>query len=179
MSTFPNIHGRAPRVQKKKAWLLMAAVCYYPPATWRDQRETTHSSSNWAAWVCSLKLWSTQQSWSYSTRPILVILEGRGMANVGEALMLAQSSEEVRIRGWWEPSTTLPKGNMYLIMEFAVNSLPMRINQFESVRPITIHVPVSVWDPSVAEQKGNLRNRKVTCKIFQFKSKHLIFLRHS
>lgn len=151
MSIFPNIYGSAPRVQKKKAWLLIVAVCYYLPATWRDQRETTHSSSNWAAWVYSLKLWSTQQSWSYSTRSILVILEGRGMANVGKALILAQSSEEVRIRGWWEPSTALPKGIMYLIMEFAVNSLSIRINQFESMRSISIHVPVSIWDPSITE----------------------------
>lgn len=73
------------------------------------------------------------------------------MANVGKALILAQSSEEVRIRGWWEPSTALPKGIMYLIMEFAVNSLSIRINQFESMRSISIHVPVSIWDPSITE----------------------------
>ena len=41
------------------------------------------------------------------------------------------------------------------------------------MRSISIHVPVSIWNPSITEQEGNLRNRKIKGQIVQFKSKHI------
>lgn len=90
-----------------------------------------------------------------------------------------QSSEQVRRWGWWKPFTHCHRGDIYLIMEFAVNCLSIRINQLESVWSISIHIPESIWNPSITEQEGNLGNRKMKAKVLQFKSKHPWFLRYS
>lgn len=131
-----------------------------------DQREPTHFPFTWVE--------PTEESRSKSTGPVPLSLQsgGTGKAPRPEALIFTQSSGEVKRCGWWEPCTFCPKGNMYLIMEFAINCLSLRIDQLKSMRSISIHVPVSIWNPSITEQEGNLRNRKRKPKIFQFQSKY-------
>lgn len=44
-------------------------------------------------------------------------------------------------------------------MEFAVNGLIIGVDEFESMRAVSVHVPVSVRDASVREEEHHLVRR--------------------
>lgn len=43
-----------------------------------------------------------------------------------------------------------------LVVELAVVGFPLSIHQLESVRAVSIHVPVTVWGTTVREEEGHL-----------------------
>lgn len=44
----------------------------------------------------------------------------------------------------------------YLIVELAVHRLPLSVDQFESVRSVSVHMTVAIWNPPIAEEERHL-----------------------